>query len=172
VRPLVLCTIPFCSSPRVVTVVTVTGAIDLATAPQLRSRLDPVPDRGAVVDLAGVTLLAAVGLNVLLDLHDRLSRAGAQLVLLGVPPHVGRMLVATGLDTVLEMTPVVTEALELAAAPTTRFGDRPPIPHTAFSRERHRRCRDSIGIERDDDPGQRRRHDECRSHPAARGVSS
>jgi anti-anti-sigma regulatory factor len=37
-------------------VVTVAGAIDIAAAPQLRSRLDAVPDRGTVVDLAGVTL--------------------------------------------------------------------------------------------------------------------
>jgi anti-sigma B factor antagonist len=113
------------------TVVTVTGAIDLATAPQLRSRLDAVPDRGTVVDLAGVTLLAAAGVTVLLGLQDRLARAGAQLVLLGVPPHVRRVLDATGLDTVLTMTLVIAEAVELAASPRYPDRDRPPIPHAA-----------------------------------------
>jgi anti-sigma B factor antagonist len=119
---------PPCFSPPVVTVVTVTGAIDLATAPQLRTRLDAVPDRGTVVDLAGVTLLAAAGLTVLLELHHRLHRAGAQLVLLSSPVHVQRVLVATGLDTTLAMTPVVTEAVELAAAPARRSAFGPPTP--------------------------------------------
>jgi anti-anti-sigma factor len=99
-----------------VTVVTVTGAIDLASTSQLRSRLAAIPDRGTVVDLAGVTPLAPTGWTVLLDLHHRLHRAGAQLVLLGVPPHVRRMLDTARLDTALAMTPVVTEAVELAAA--------------------------------------------------------
>jgi anti-sigma B factor antagonist len=117
VSSLQLRTTPFCSSPQVVTVVTVTGAIDFANAPLLRSRLDAVPDRGTVVDLAGVPLLSTAGLTVLLDLHHRLHRAGAQLVLLGVPPHVRRMLDTTGLAAALAMTPVVTEAVELAATP-------------------------------------------------------
>jgi anti-sigma B factor antagonist len=100
-----------------VNVVTVTGAIDLATAPQLRNRLDALPDRGTIVDLAGVTLLSAAGLTVLLALHHRLHWAGARLVLLGAPPHVQRILAATRLDTVLATISVVTEAVELAAAP-------------------------------------------------------
>jgi anti-anti-sigma factor len=73
----------------------------------LRSRLDAVSDRGTVVDLAGVTVLAAAGVAVLLDVHHRLHWAGTQLVLLSVPPSVRRVLVAAGLDTVLAMMPVV-----------------------------------------------------------------
>jgi anti-sigma B factor antagonist len=127
VSSLELRTTPVCSSPQVVTLVTITGAIDLANASQLRNRLDAVPDRGTVVDLAGVTLLAATGLTVLLDLHHRLHKAGAPLVLLGVPPHVRRMLDTTALDAVLAVTPVITEAAELATAPpsptTSTTGD-------------------------------------------------
>jgi hypothetical protein len=45
-------------------------------------------------------VLAAVGVAVLLDVHHRLLWAGTQQVLLDVPPHVRRVLVAAGLDTV------------------------------------------------------------------------
>ena len=122
--PLMLRVTPFCSYAQVVTVVTVAGAVDHLSAPQLRSRLDTVPDRGTVVDLAGVTLLATAGLTVLLDLRHRLHRSAAQLVLLGVPPHIRRLIVVSGLDTALPMTPVVTEAVELVAGPPSP-GSRP-----------------------------------------------
>ena len=154
---LVLRTTPFCSSSRVVTVVTVTGVIDVATAPQLRSRFDAIPDRGTVVDLAGVTLLAAAGLTVLLDLHDRLHRTGAQLVLLGVPPHVRRTLAATGLDTTLAMTPVVAEAVELATTPHRPVRDHPRREAPPRDSPRHLRA---LPAPRLVDPHQTHDHDQ------------
>lgn len=56
--------------------VSVAGEIDVLTAPQLRDRVCTLPDGDVVLDIAGVRLLAAAGLSVLLDLQDRQARAG------------------------------------------------------------------------------------------------
>jgi anti-anti-sigma factor len=125
-------TVPVEFFSRVVTMLTVAGEIDMSTTPRLREYLTTVPDRDTVLDLSGVTLLGAAGLTVLLELHHRLARADAQLVLAALSPGTLRALAATGLDTTLPATPTVTHAVALI---TTEVTAR-PAPH---SRSRHLR---------------------------------
>jgi anti-anti-sigma regulatory factor len=70
-----------------------------------------------VLDVSGVTLLAAAGLHVLLDLQKRLDPAGARLVL-ACPTTGGRhVLSATGLDQTLLTACSLTDAVERVASP-------------------------------------------------------
>jgi len=67
-----------------VTLVSMSGEVDPATAEQFRERMDAVPDRDTVVEMSEVALLCAAGTRVLFDLQDRLAATGALLVLAGV----------------------------------------------------------------------------------------
>lgn len=63
---------------------TLTGALDLASAPQLEAVLREAIAAGARdvhVDLAGVSFLSSAGLNVLVTLRAQLTELGGQLVL-------------------------------------------------------------------------------------------
>jgi anti-sigma B factor antagonist len=81
--------------------VTATGEIDSSSAPQLRSRLDEVLDRGGLeqltVDLDGVTFLDSAGLCVLAAAHRRASSAGVPMRVLASSRAVIRPLQITGL---------------------------------------------------------------------------
>ena len=87
-------------------VLTVTGELDLETAPELRRRLTAIVLDGAtgvVVDLRRVTFMDSIGLAAVLHARTRLAREGrlalvvapdsyAQLVLeiAGLPPTLAR----------------------------------------------------------------------------------
>lgn len=90
------------------TVVTVTGEIDMATVPALRCHLLSLPDCSTILDLSEVRLLAAAGLTELVDLRDRLTRADARLVLAATPPPLRRVLAMTGLDDTMTLTDTST----------------------------------------------------------------
>jgi anti-sigma B factor antagonist len=73
-----------------VSVLTVSGEIDLASGPRLRTALDEAlddahGDPGApavtrvVLDLTAVTFLGSVGLAVLVDAHERAAQRGVAL---------------------------------------------------------------------------------------------
>lgn len=86
------------------TLLTVDGAVDLATAPRLRDSLDDAlryrPDT-ILVDLAAATYVGSHGLAVLLDAHADAARSGTALVLvLGENGLVRRILAITGTDKV------------------------------------------------------------------------
>jgi anti-sigma B factor antagonist len=108
------------------TLVTVAGEIDLLTAPQLRDRVHTLPEGDIVLDISGVRLLAAAGMSVLLDLHDRRARAGAQVVLAAAPPSVQRVLGVTGLDQTLPMIATVEEAVALVTGASSRGASAGP----------------------------------------------
>ena len=103
------------------TVVAAVGDIDLASAPQLHPRLLVLPDRDTVLEMSGVSLLAAAGLTALLDIQDRLTRAGARLVLAAPSPPVRRALAITRLDTRLATAPTVDAGIVLIT-PSLRAG--------------------------------------------------
>ncbi|WP_281358455.1 STAS domain-containing protein [Pseudonocardia bannensis] len=94
-----------------VTLVVIVGDIDLASAPELREGLLSVPSRNVVLDLSGVRWLTAAGLTVLLELLDRLQKAGAILVLAAAPTAVRRIVRMTELEVALPMASTVGEAI-------------------------------------------------------------
>jgi anti-anti-sigma factor len=104
------------------TLVTVAGEIDLLTAPQLRDHLRPLPDDDLILDISQVRLCAAAGLRVILELQNRRTRTGAQLVLAAPPAPVHRVLCVTGLDKTLPIATSVEEAVALVSAPAARAG--------------------------------------------------
>ena len=106
--------------------VTVAGEIDLLTAPQLRDHVLPLADGDVVLDLAGVRLLAAAGLRVMLDLQGRRARAGAQLVLAAPSASVRRVLCATGLDQTLPTAASVEDAITFVTTSVAGAGSTDP----------------------------------------------
>lgn len=84
-------------------VVTASGELDVANAPELRSYLHGLVDQGAetlVVDLGEVGFLDSTTLGVLISVHKRLAESGGVVEL--VIPHARllRIFQITGLDRV------------------------------------------------------------------------
>ncbi|GAA4249774.1 STAS domain-containing protein [Dactylosporangium darangshiense] len=84
-------------------VVTASGELDVATAPELRAYLHRILDDGAstlVVDLSDVGFLDSTTLGVLISVHKRLAEDGGVVEL--VIPHARllRIFQITGLDRV------------------------------------------------------------------------
>jgi len=95
------------------TVVTVIGDVDLATAPDLRTRLADLAVRGPhlVVDLDGVDLLDSTGLGVLVGARRRARQAGGDLALVCSEGRLADLLAATDLDRVFTVHRSLAEAL-------------------------------------------------------------
>jgi anti-sigma B factor antagonist len=96
-------------------VVTVTGELDLYTAPRLQTALagllrDQI-DR-VVVDMSGIDFCDSTGMNVLLSALKRLQERGGTLELAAPRPAVRRILQVTGLDSVFTVTDAVPAALD------------------------------------------------------------
>jgi anti-sigma B factor antagonist len=84
--------------------VTLSGELDLISAPYLQQVLDQLcrespPD--IVLDLSGLTFLGATGLSVFLRADAQLRADGGRLILTRPGRSVRRMLAITELDTVL-----------------------------------------------------------------------
>jgi len=98
-----------------VSLVSVTGEVDIATAPTWRSALAPVladPTlRLLVCDLSGLSFLGAAGVSVLLDTHATLAARGAELHVVAETRVVLRPLAVTGLLNLLPVSPDVQSAL-------------------------------------------------------------
>ena len=89
-------------------VMSVSGEIDLYTAPRLHAELTTAlagdgPVR-LVVDLSGVGFCDSTGMNVLLAAHRRARENGGDLELSSLRPAVRKILQVTGLDTVFTVT--------------------------------------------------------------------
>ena len=89
------------------TTVTISGEIDLYTAPRLHSELgavlaDGMPTR-VVIDMSGVEFCDSTGMNVLLSAMKRLRERGGSLELAAPRSPVRRILQVTGLDTVFSV---------------------------------------------------------------------
>ena len=84
-----------------------TGRLDVAAAADARLALAEALDEGdgdLVLDLTALDAVDATGLGVLVGAHRRAGRSGRALVLRDVPPPVGRLLMLTRLDRVLQQT--------------------------------------------------------------------
>jgi anti-anti-sigma factor len=105
-------------TPVTPTLVTIAGEIDISTVPALRRHLLALPVCSTVVELSGVSLLGAVGVNELVDLRDRLTRADMTLVLAAVRPVVRRVLAITGIADTIALTDTLDDAIYLITAGT------------------------------------------------------
>ncbi|MEU7899586.1 STAS domain-containing protein [Nonomuraea sp. NPDC049152] len=81
-----------------VTVITMDGTLDSATAPKVQQDLEAVfPDEGLVVlDMSRTTYMSSAGLRVLLLIYRRAQGSAARLALTGLPSDVRAVMDATG----------------------------------------------------------------------------
>jgi anti-sigma B factor antagonist len=84
----------------------VTGELDLASAPafrrELRSALSTCSN--IVLDLSGAALVDSVGLGLILGARRRAGEADGRFVITGARDRVMALFVVTGLDGILELT--------------------------------------------------------------------
>lgn len=98
-----------------VPVVSVTGELDLATAPVLEDSLLAVPDDAAgavIVDLARCSFIDLRGLRVLLAARERLERSNRPLALVVGNPNLLRVFKITRVDALFAIYPSLTAAAE------------------------------------------------------------
>lgn len=99
------------------TVLSVSGEIDLHTAPGLRAALEPAVQAAreqgtaVVVDLSAVSFLDSTGLGELVGAHKALAGSGDRLHVVAVGDRVPRLLALTGLTEVLAVHDSLTDAL-------------------------------------------------------------
>lgn len=124
------------------TVVTISGELDIASAPALRERLLDLlrPDASRlVIELSGVTFCDASGLAVLVGASRRASLLGGVLRLAAPASLVATVLRLTGLDSRFEIFASAPEAIGAPAHPGSRDAGAPepragwPVLHAAAS---------------------------------------
>ena len=96
-------------------VLTVTGEIDMATAPRFRQRLLALIGGGAqnlVIDLSGVDYIDSTGLGVLMGGAKRVRSAGGDIRLVTSGSRLSDLIELTRLDRVLDMFDSVSAAIE------------------------------------------------------------
>ncbi|WP_229746281.1 STAS domain-containing protein [Rhodococcoides trifolii] len=95
----------------------VSGELDMVTAPQLTESVDAVmsgdPQR-VVIDLSDVRFLASSGMSVLLDVNDRLSDAHFAVIADG--PNTARPLELVGLNGTFTIYTTLDAALAASAS--------------------------------------------------------
>ena len=96
-------------------VLTVTGEIDMATAPRFRQRLLAVISTGVqnvVIDLSGVDFIDSTGLGVLLGAAKRVRGAGGDIRLVMAGSRLTDLIEITRLDRVMDVFESVSAATE------------------------------------------------------------
>lgn len=97
-----------------VSVVSVSGEADLASAPELRAALTAAIDGGArrlLVDLSATTFIDSTTLGVLLGAVKRLRPDGGELVVCCTDPNVRRVFEITLLDKIFAIADSVETGL-------------------------------------------------------------
>ena len=87
-------------------VVSLSGELDLASAPDLHACLEAILERGVrsvVIDLDGVAFCDSTGISALVRGVNRARAGGRRLVLRRPRPGVRRVLEITGVTSVLEI---------------------------------------------------------------------
>lgn len=92
------------------------GELDMAAASTLRARTDAAGARGLVIDLADVTFADSSALRELLHARQEADRRGTRLVLVGVPASLRRLLEITGTVDVFDIAESHEAALARFAA--------------------------------------------------------
>jgi anti-sigma B factor antagonist len=107
-------------------VVTVSGDLDVVTAPGLRDELVRASSEGAgeiVVDLLRVPFVDSVALAVLVEASKRTTARGGVFRVVSDDRRIARIIEISGLDRVLRLHPTLREALgfvETSPAATAR----------------------------------------------------
>ncbi|MBA9003430.1 MULTISPECIES: STAS domain-containing protein [Thermomonospora] len=97
-----------------VTVVKVTGELDVFSSPRLREKLLDVIDTGPVrlvVDLSDVTFLDSTGLGVLVGIYHRLRARNGTMSFVGANDRVRRVFHVTQLTKIFVLYDDLDEAL-------------------------------------------------------------
>lgn len=97
-----------------VAIMTVSGEVDVYTAPQLRSALEErvaADQTRVVVDLSGVSFIDSTGLGVLVGRLKVLRKIGGSLRVVCTDERILRLFSITGLDRVLPIHDSVDSAL-------------------------------------------------------------
>jgi anti-sigma B factor antagonist len=88
------------------TILTVSGELDIATAPELRDRLTAAIKRGAkgvVVDLRDVTFMDSVAMAAILNARTQLGKNGRLAVVLGADSYTQLVFEIAGLPRCLAL---------------------------------------------------------------------
>ncbi len=113
-RPAQLLTITTQPVPPAATVLTVHGEVDMLTSTLIADQLlplvrDTVPH--VIVDLTDVGFFGVAGLTVLVNAREAAAMAGVTLCLVASTRPVLMPLTVTGLDSVFDISPDLTDAL-------------------------------------------------------------
>ena len=100
--------------------ISLTGEVDLYTAPEFKTQLLAVIERGTthvIVDFSETTFIDSTTLGVLVSGAKRLRTTGGDLTLVSSARSITKIFEITGLDRVFTIYPTRAEAIaELAAA--------------------------------------------------------
>lgn len=97
-----------------VSIVTVSGRVDSATAPEMEQALQYLIDGGRchlTLDLGAVEYMSSAGLRVLVAQHKSAKKCGGRLALANPSLRVKEVLDLAGLTPVFEIYPDVVEAV-------------------------------------------------------------
>ncbi|WP_293315220.1 STAS domain-containing protein [Mycobacterium sp.] len=97
-----------------VSVISVSGEIDLVTAPALEQAIGTVVADGPtalVIDLSGVEFLGSVGLKILAATYEKLGVKSAEFGVVARGPATRRPIHLTGLDKTFPLYPTLDDAL-------------------------------------------------------------
>jgi anti-sigma B factor antagonist len=136
-------------------IITVTGEVDILTAPRLRQRLAALAGAGrpVITDLAQVSFIDAAGLHVLATAARQAAGSGGSLHVVSDRYVVWRLFTITGLDRQIPLARTMAEALAAlapagasAAAGTSRKPARRALAWTA--RNKHSDTMPPVGGDR------------------------
>lgn len=107
------------------TVVSITGELDVATAPRLRNEVVRLASAGhtcVVLDLGGVDFIDSTGLGVVVGSLKRVRSLGGELALARAEPQVRKVFEITRLSDILPLHDSVEAALTTPVPPTSEGG--------------------------------------------------
>jgi anti-sigma B factor antagonist len=108
-------------------IVVIDGELDIATAPDLGERLEPLAGHGRhlILDLTGLRFCDAAGLRLFLRLHKHATAAGGSLHLAAPGRPVSRVITTARLSDVVPVSASVAEAIATLAE--VAGSERPPL---------------------------------------------